>query len=65
MLLLDLKNLHVSMVPAGVDFVFEIASDVPERVCLDSLRIQQLLSNGLTNAIKVTFEFSAVIIAPV
>lgn len=41
------------MLPPGVRLVVEVARDVPESLCLDSLRVHQVLSNGLTNAIKV------------
>lgn len=54
LLLADIKALHVPMIPRGVRFVVEIATDVQRLLCLDSLRIHQLISNGLTNAIKVT-----------
>ena len=41
------------MLPKGVTLTVEVGRDVPDLIELDSLRVHQLLSNGLTNAIKV------------
>ncbi|MCC8410179.1 response regulator [Mucilaginibacter sp. UR6-1] len=38
----------------NVEFVFDMASDVPEHVMVDSLRLNQVLMNLLSNAIKFT-----------
>lgn len=38
----------------GVTMGFEMEDGMPEDVMLDELRITQVISNGLTNAIKVS-----------
>jgi hypothetical protein len=52
--LVDIKALHIPMVPKRVRFRIEVAQGVPKLINLDTLRIHQILSNGLTNAMKVS-----------
>ena len=54
-LLIELRSLHSGMLPKGVTLTVEVGRDVPDVLDLDSLRVHQILSNGLTNAIKVSF----------
>jgi PAS domain S-box-containing protein len=53
-----LENLHLSLrswaVGKGLDFSLSVASDVPEIVRGDSMKISQVLNNLVSNAIKFT-----------
>ena len=53
----EIKALHMAMVPQGVLFIVDVNATVPNTVFLDPLRIHQLISNGLTNALKVCDPF--------
>ena len=61
-LLTELRSLHSGMLPKGVTLTVEVGRDVPDVIELDSLRVHQILSNGLTNAIKV-MQFHFIIVA--
>jgi signal transduction histidine kinase len=47
---------YKSMAGKGVTLMERIAPDVPKEVLVDPLRVKQILSNGLTNALKQTSE---------
>lgn len=45
----------------GIDFIFKIDPDIPRYLISDSLRLNQILSNFLSNAIKFTKDGSIVV----
>ena len=47
---------YKSMAGKGVTLMERIAPEVPKEVLVDPLRVKQILSNGLTNALKHTTE---------
>ena len=49
----DLLAMHRQMTPSGVKLNVVVDANVPDTVVLDPLRVHQVLTNGLTNAIKV------------
>jgi signal transduction histidine kinase len=61
-LLNEIRALHMAMVSPGVAFTVDVMPTVPHTVLLDPLRIHQLISNGLTNSIKVTCGFRALVV---
>ena len=49
------KLLKNSAIQKGLDFAFEISKDVPEFVTGDSLKLKQILTNIIGNAIICCF----------
>ena len=50
----ELVDAYRSMGAPGVALGVEMDPTVPEKALLDPLRVKQILSNGLTNALKNT-----------
>jgi PAS domain S-box-containing protein len=45
---------HARIAEKGLDYLIEVASDIPENLLLDEVRLRQVLFNLLGNAIKFT-----------
>jgi signal transduction histidine kinase len=57
----ELVSGYKSMASKGVTLVARLGEDVPKEVIMDPLRVKQILSNGLTNALKHTKTGSVVL----
>lgn len=51
-----MQNIKSCSGEKNIDFSVEIASDVPEQICGDRIRIIQVLNNLISNAVKFTDE---------
>jgi len=55
----DMKGLFTPIArQKNLDFTFETATDAPETIVTDKLRLEQVLKNLLSNALKFTYEGS-------
>jgi signal transduction histidine kinase len=57
----EVVGCYKHMTHSGVQFGYRCSQDVPPLVLLDATRVKQLLSNGVTNALKLTFSGSVTI----